>query len=263
MWEYTESGAGRPLVLLHGVGMSRAAWNPVLPYLSPACRVIAFDIPGFGSTPPLPAGVTPTVPHLVEAMTQSLQDLGLTLPVDMAGNSLGGWLALEAARHGIARTVVAISPAGLWEVHPPRHVGPLFHVLRAAATRCPRLVKRLVADALLRELVLAVPISVGSRRMSAADAQWVVEDLGRATRFEETLHCTRLPFSGPDIQVPVTVAFGARDWILTRSARRRRGLPPQTRWVEPRGWGHVPMWSDPAGVAALILEGACTAGVLQ
>ena len=28
-----------------------------------------------------------------------------------------------------------------------------------------------------------------------------------------------------------------------------------TRWPEYREWGHVPMWSDPEGVADLILEG--------
>lgn len=263
MWHYAECGAGRPLVLLHGVGMSHAVWKPVLPHLSASSRVIAFDIAGFGSTPPLPDRVAPTVPHLVEALARSLQDLRLPLPVDLAGNSLGGWLALEAARQGIARTVVAISPAGLWGRRPPWHVPPLFYTLRTAAKRFPHFVKRVVGHSVLRELLFAVPISVGSRRMSIDDAQQVVEDLARASRFEETLEHTRGAFRGADIQVPVTVAFGARDWVLTRSARNRKALPPHTRWVEPRGWGHVPMWADPAGVAALILEGAFSAGVLQ
>jgi pimeloyl-ACP methyl ester carboxylesterase len=51
------------------------------------------------------------------------------------------------------------------------------------------------------------------------------------------------------------VAFGDRDWILPKSSRHRSGLPAHARWIDKRGWGHVPMWVDPAGVSQLILEG--------
>jgi len=61
VWHSSETGAGRPLVLLHGIGMSHAAWNPVVPYLCLTRRVIAFDTAGFGLTPPLPATALPTI----------------------------------------------------------------------------------------------------------------------------------------------------------------------------------------------------------
>lgn len=77
----------------------------------------------------------------------------------------------------------------------------------------------------------------------------------RATAFEETFEHTRPPFSGHRIAVPITVAFGDRDWILTKRSRCRNALPAHTKWIDTRGWGHVPMWIDPAGVAQLILEG--------
>jgi pimeloyl-ACP methyl ester carboxylesterase len=98
LWHYRDTGTGRPLVLLHGIGMSHAAWNAVTLYLSPTRRVIAFDIAGFGSTPPLPFGRQPTVGHLVDGLEESLRTLAIELPVDIAGNSLGGGMALEAAR---------------------------------------------------------------------------------------------------------------------------------------------------------------------
>jgi len=182
--------------------------------------------------------------------------VGLDAPVDIAGNSLGGLLALEAARRGIARSVVAISPAGLWKAHPPGHVKYVFASLKFMSTNFTNLSKAAMRFGVLRELLLAVPISVGSRRMPPGDAMGAIEDLAASTSFYETFVNTRAAFSGgTGITVPVTVAFGDRDLILPRWSRTRDALPAHTRWVEKHGWGHVPLWIDPAGVAQLILEG--------
>jgi hypothetical protein len=39
----TRSGAGAPLVLLHGIGSSRRAWDPVLPLLEALGRCPGFE----------------------------------------------------------------------------------------------------------------------------------------------------------------------------------------------------------------------------
>jgi len=256
MWHYTESGAGRPLVLLHGIGMSGAAWNRVTPYLSAFRKLIVFDIAGFGLTPPLPEGVPPTSANLAAALENSVRAMGLNGPVDIAGNSLGGLIALDAARRGFARSVVAISPPGLWTDHPSLHVKYVFQTLRFLATNVPATLRAIVRRSLLRELAFAVPISIGSRRMPIDDAVTAVNDLAVATGFEDTFACTAPAFSGHEIAVPVTVAFGDRDCIILKTSRRRDGLPAHTRWITMPKWGHVPMWADPLGVAQLILEGA-------
>src|SRR5437868_6155926 len=139
MWRYNETGAGRPLILLHGIGMSHTAWTAVTPFLRPTRRVIAFDIAGFGLTPPLPEGTRPTIANLVEGLERSLHEIGIDVPVDVAGNSLGAGMALEAARRGIARSVVAISPIGLWRAHPAPHVKYVFRGMRFMARRVPHL----------------------------------------------------------------------------------------------------------------------------
>ena len=254
-WHYSEAGTGRPLVLLHGIGMSHFVWSAVTPHLCPTRRVIAFDTAGFGFTPPLPEGTVPTIPRLVEDLEKSMRQIGIELPVDIAGSSLGGYMALEAARRGIARSVVAICPAGLWKEHPEPHVQYVFSALRFAATRFPTALKAVVRVPLLREAAFAVPISVGCRRMPADAAVRVVEDLATSRAFEATFEASRTPFSGTDITVPVTVAFGDRDYIVTKSSRCRHGLPAHTRWFTVSSWGHVPMWVDPIGVSRLILEG--------
>ncbi|MBG0565404.1 alpha/beta fold hydrolase [Actinoplanes sp. NEAU-A11] len=50
---YTRAGNGPPLVLLHGLGSSRAAWRPVLDRLAATHTVYAVDLPGFGDSPGL------------------------------------------------------------------------------------------------------------------------------------------------------------------------------------------------------------------
>jgi pimeloyl-ACP methyl ester carboxylesterase len=254
-WYYRETGAGTPLVLLHGLGMSHVAWSAVIPHLQQKRCVIAFDIAGFGHTPPLLNGTIPSVPNLVDGLESSLRKIGIHLPVDIAGNSLGGYMALEAAMRGIAKSVVAISPAGLWRNHEPGHVKYVFRTLRFTSQRFPQMVKRAMRVPLLREVALAVPLSVGSRRMSASDAVRAVHDLASSKAFEATFVSIRPPFSGRGITVPLTVAFGERDYILPKGSRVRSELPKHTRWVEVPNWGHVPMWVDPEGVAQLILDG--------
>jgi pimeloyl-ACP methyl ester carboxylesterase len=254
MWHCVEQGQGRPLVLLHGIGMSSAAWKPVMSRLAQQRRVIAFDVAGFGRSPLLAPHITPTTPHLAQALGDELRQMGIEEPVDMVGNSMGGWMALEAARLGMARSVVAISPAGLW-VKPPAHIKHIFFTIRSCTRAAPSMVAALLRVGILREALMALPLTTGSMRMPAEEAIAAALDFVHAPSFEETFaHAERFR-DGQLMTVPVTVAFGTHDWLITPSARLRDELPPHVRWLEPRGWGHVPMWKDPEGVAELILEG--------
>jgi pimeloyl-ACP methyl ester carboxylesterase len=91
----------------------------VLDKLATHRPVIAFDLPGFGRTP-APHGIDYTVEWQVAGLADELTRIGIDTPVDLVGNSMGRWLALEAAKLGLARSVGAIGPAGLW-----RHGMPL------------------------------------------------------------------------------------------------------------------------------------------
>jgi pimeloyl-ACP methyl ester carboxylesterase len=77
---------------------------------------------------------------------------------------------------------------------------------------------------------------------------------GFAEHVKATNHGARF-IEGQTIDVPVTIAFGSRERLLSKSrARRRDELPPHTRWLELPGCGHVPMWDDPELVTRAILE---------
>lgn len=254
-WHHLERGTGRPLLLFHGIGLSHATWLPVLDRLAEQRRVIAFDLPGFGRTPALPDGTPPTHENLCASLVGTLAALGITTPVDMAGNSLGGHLALVAAREGLARSVVALSPGGLWfGEHAPARVRAVLGLTRLLTGTAPSLSERALQTRLGRTLAFAVPVSSRGARIPAPDAIELVRGFAGDNAFDATMQAVTRFVGGQTIEVPVTIAFGTRDWLLTRDCQRRAELPPQTRWLRPRGWGHVPMWDDPDAVAALILD---------
>src|SRR2546423_1572190 len=111
--EHFRAGRGDPLVLIHGIGLYWGVWEPVLPQLAAGHDVIALDLPGFGGSDPLPEAQAPTVEALADAVAAFLAGLGIERP-HVAGNSLGGGIALELARTGRARSVTALSPVGFY-----------------------------------------------------------------------------------------------------------------------------------------------------
>ncbi|BDH56289.1 alpha/beta fold hydrolase [Tsukamurella sp. PLM1] len=113
MLAYERFGSGEPLVLVHGIAHRRQAWYPVAERLAEHREVILFDLPGHGESPALDlAGRT-----VQEALQQHLEDLFTELDLvrpHIAGNSLGGRIALEAAASGIVSSATGLSPAGFW-----------------------------------------------------------------------------------------------------------------------------------------------------
>jgi pimeloyl-ACP methyl ester carboxylesterase len=254
---YTRTGTGSPLVLLHGLGSSRRAWEPVLPALAARFDVIAVDLPGFGDSEAMPPQVEPLPAALAASVASFLDDLGITDP-HVAGNSLGGWVALELAAIRPAASLTLLSPAGLWSGGTPLYQSASLRASRWLARRATRPLSRLMSYRLGRVLVLGQthgrPV-----RISPAYAREAVRSLGTCVGFDAALRAT-LPrhyeSAGP-ISAPVTVAFGSRDHLLRRrQSRNLAELPAGTRVAALPGCGHVPMADDPAAVAALIAESA-------
>ena len=71
---------------------------------------------GHAGGPPLDPEIAPSVQALADAIEDELDRLGLQ-KVHIAGNSLGGWIGIELARRGRARSLVLLSPAGAWHSH--------------------------------------------------------------------------------------------------------------------------------------------------
>lgn len=96
-------GAGAPLVLLHGWGMNGAVWGEAVQRLARHFRVYCVDLPGHGAS-------APAVPFNLEALVQQLST-EFAGPLDVAGWSLGGQLALRWAQRipGQVRRLVLVA----------------------------------------------------------------------------------------------------------------------------------------------------------
>jgi pimeloyl-ACP methyl ester carboxylesterase len=242
---FTRVGSGEPLVLVHALGADRRMWDPVLELLAPERDVIAFDLPGFGGSRP----VSPSRPiDLAASVAASLSALGVSRP-DVAGVSLGGWVALELALAGEARAVTAIAPAGLWSapLEPRRSTARM--VARALSPVLPLILRSRAGRR------LALSSNVGHPdRVSYADALRLVRTYARSPGFvavDAAMRASRFAQLA-EITVPVVLAWPELDRIISRP----RALPGNVRNVVLRGCGHMPTWDDPEQVAALLLRGA-------
>jgi pimeloyl-ACP methyl ester carboxylesterase len=254
------TGSGEPLLLVHGTGGSRQHWKPVLAELAAQRELLVVDLPGHGASDPPPAGAPHTPIGYAGQLGGLLDELGLD-SVDVAGNSVGGWTALELAKSGRARSVVAIGPAGLWAKRDPwRCVFALWsqHKLgRVFGRVTPPLLRRSATRALIMSGTVGKP-----GQMPADDAIEMAEVYAATPCFEQHLAETRRArfAGGRGIEAPVTLAWGEKDRLLPAKARLTDELPAEARKLNLPGCGHLPMWDDPELVARTILAGASREG---
>lgn len=250
---FERRGTGEPLVLLHGIGHHCDAWEPVMDRLAGSHDVIALDLPGFGRSD-LPADDRPiTMAAAVAWITDFFAELGLRRP-HVAGNSLGGGLALELAAAGAVATATALAPAGFFTEWERRWALGIVRFHRASA----RLPEQVVRWAMQTPHVRALYYSVAVARPSEISAERGLADafaLRRCTGFEPVAEAARGYQFSANPSVPVTVAWGTRDYILPPwQAQRAEQRLPTARHVRLPGCGHVPMSDDPDLVASLILQ---------
>ncbi|MER5601865.1 alpha/beta fold hydrolase [Streptomyces sp. NPDC002265] len=254
---YARVGRGEPLLLLHGIGHHRQAWDPVVDILATERDVIAVDLPGFGASPGLPDGLAYDLPTTSAVFGAFCEALELDRP-HVAGNSLGGLLALDLGREKLVRSVTALSPAGFWSEAERRYAFGVLVTMRRIARRIPLpLVERLARTAAGRTaLTSTIYARPGRRSPDAVVAETLA--LAHATGFDATLR------TGADVRftddipgIPVTVAWGTRDLLLVRrQGVRAKQIIPRARLVRLPGCGHCPMNDDPALVARVILDGS-------
>ncbi|HRV60527.1 MAG TPA: alpha/beta fold hydrolase, partial [Solirubrobacterales bacterium] len=108
---FHHGGSGPPLVLIHGITDTWSTWELVIPPLERKFEVLAVTLPGHAGGPALKGDFTAdTLPAGIEA---AMDGVGFG-SAHVAGNSLGGWVALRLAERGRALSVSAFAPVGGW-----------------------------------------------------------------------------------------------------------------------------------------------------
>lgn len=241
-----------PLMLLHGVTNSARIWDDVAPMLADDFDVIVPTSTGHRGGPDKRAKVT--IAALVDEAEATLDRLGLSA-VHLAGNSMGGWIAIELARRGRALSVCALSPAGCWT--PGAHDETQATARIRRARRLARISAPLAPLALrsryLRRHSLRVAALHGDR-ITARQAVEIARDLVECTAAPDILG-TRESLSGLDpLPCTVALAWAAEDRIFPPvvNGKRAQELLPGASYLELEDVGHVPMIDNPALCAEII-----------
>ncbi len=251
-------GAGEPLVLIHGFSGTRLIWEPLLGTLERSHDVLAVNLAGHVGGPEL--GEAPvTVTALIDRVERDLDAAGFDT-AHLVGNSLGGWIALELAGRGRARSVVALSPAGGWEPgsRDERHLATLFtRNYRLGTALLPRL-DSLMRRPRLRRALLSQLAARAERIPPSAAARLIRDSVGCPVYFSlmDAILRDGTPRAFDQVTCPVRLAWGTRDRILPtpRYSSRLREMLPIAEWVELPGLGHIPTWDDPTLVARTITD---------
>lgn len=253
---FHRGGSGPPLLLLHGMTSSWRAWKPLLPMLEQHHEVWAVTMPGHLGGPGLPDGPF-AIETMVDALVGRLDELGVDPAPHVVGNSLGGWAALELARRGRARSVVALSPAGAWAV--PADLYRLLATFRVGALLAGWAPIRLLASCRALRRILLRTVSEHADRYSPEDVDVLFDDLAGCTALDPLLSAASMdtmiaPFG--EAPCPIRIAWSGEDRTIPY---RRYGLPmmeavPGAELVVLPGVGHVPMVDNPALVAWTILQ---------
>ncbi len=253
------AGSGPTLVLVHGIVDRRQVWNALLDQLTPCRRVVTVDLPSHGESPAL-AEDPDMLGRLLDELGEFVRSVTPSgVRSHIAGNSLGGWLALALAARGEVASATALSPAG-FAVNRADQVRAalMFRIPRALARSMgPRLPKVLRYKAVRYPSI--APFYGHPSRVPYENAVISAHSLATNTLVDKAATAS---FDFPtvvDAAVPITVAWGRRDMIHpVYEARRVRAIFPQARILVLPGIGHVPMIDDPDLIGTILLGGSST-----
>ncbi|HEX4386928.1 MAG TPA: alpha/beta hydrolase [Myxococcales bacterium] len=263
-------GAGRPIVLVHGLGGSSVNWLGVGPRLSKLGRVVAVDLAGHGRTRSL--GRSARVSANRALLSRFLAEVARE-PAVLIGNSMGGYLSLAqaAAEPATVRALVLVAPAS------PRPPGMKFDarvtalfaglmapfvaslIMRRRARRGP---EQSVRDVMalctvdinrIKPELLQAHVALARERVAYGSvvgrdfidaARSLVSKLMRTGLYMEMVR---------RVAAPTLLINGTRDRLVSiLSARALAAARPDWKFAELPDIGHVPQLECPDEFLAIV-----------
>lgn len=245
------------MVLLHGFTDTWETWSLVLDALEARHEVLAPTLAGHAGGPAISGAISDSV--LADGVERAMDDAGFET-AHIVGNSLGGYLALQLAARGRAKSVVALAPAGGWAADDDSYKETLAYF-----TQMQALLKNVVPHV---DAVVATP---EGRRQATAFIAENYEHIPAELIAHQILGAAECDAAGPlidyairegwhldaeRVDCPVRLVWGTEDKLLVlpgAAVRFREDWLPSAEWIELEGVGHCPQLDAPGETAELIL----------
>jgi 3-oxoadipate enol-lactonase len=235
-----------PLVFLHGIGGAARAWHGQLDFFKHRYRTIAWDMPGYGRSAPLP---TVSIAALADALLDFLQQVRAMKPI-LVGHSIGGMIVQQLlAKHPRIASAIVLAqtspafgkPDGDWQkAFIEARLGPLDRGETLAAL-APSLVKELVGD----------DPDIGGMELARDSMASVPEATYRATMISMLGFDQRNALK--DIVVPTLLLSGSKDKNAPAPMMAKMATYiPSARYVELEGVGHLANLEQPGAFNAAL-----------
>jgi pimeloyl-ACP methyl ester carboxylesterase len=245
---FLQRGSGvEVLVLLHGIGGRAEVWEPQLEAFSSRYKVIAWNMPGYGGSSPLPQLTFPALADALETLLDTLS----AKRIHLVGHSMGGMVAQEFLRHGASR----LASVCLYATNPGIVRPEAPEAAEAARARSEEFFRRRIgpidAGMTMRDMArslldqLLAPGAAESARLAAIESVSAVPP----DVYRDAMRAF-LSFDGtdviPNIQIPTLVIAGCEDRtmpppVVEAMAQRI----PGARFVAIPGVGHLANLEDP------------------
>jgi pimeloyl-ACP methyl ester carboxylesterase len=245
---YTDHGAGRPAVFVHGLFLNRLLWRHVIDRVADQRRCIAIDLPGHGATRAA-AGVDLTFAGLAGMLEAFCDALGLET-IDLVGNDTGGGIAQIFATRAASRLrSLTLTDCEVHDNCPPPALQTLVDA--SAAGRLGLLGQRMLADADFARQALSVGYEHPERLDAATLRAYLAPIFGSPERTQVFENLFAQCFRGAahsqfvnaapalaDLHVPTLIVWGTADVFF--------GVK----------WAHWLARTIPAARQPVLLEGA-------
>ena len=244
----TENPQRPALVLVHGLGSAGTIWKSLIPKLLPHFSVITVDLPGHGDSPIHDSeNVDPK--SLASAIVREVESTLSYSEMHVAGNSLGGWIALEmgAVAPEKVKSVTALAPAGLWHRVPTSKLPPSFFDARLLA-KVSQYFMRLAYNLPLLKAIGYKKITHLWRELSFESCRDSVLAMANSKGYMPLwrgIRGRKFESKIPE-KVNVSIVFGDYDLTLPEEIAQEKSVaPPHSNWVVVDNCAHVIMWNYP------------------
>lgn len=239
---FKEFGQGLPLTLLHSFPLDHTIWLDIVPDLETTCRLILPDLRGFGRSP------SPKGPYSMKAMAEDVILMLDAMKIEktiLAGNSMGGYVALAAASYFPERlSALALVASHAYADSPEKKRSRLSMIQMIEKEGVSSIFSSMPEKLSYNKEVVKFSREIISR----AKKEGVIGALSAMAERQDSIIVLT------DLEIPVIVIAGQEDQIIPiETSRKMTAEIIGAELIEIPNAGHLPMLDNASQTAAALL----------